>query len=181
MEVEVKEITETNHRNKHYYKETQQFLQSYFSCFNCNEIGNTPFLLNCDHTYCEKCISLFNMKEKNGSIICQFCNQITEVNQLLSQTKLKFFLNKVNSINDNSFHELYSNKIKFICSGNNKVKKKDIISVLLNNESIEQKQKIKAKNKNNIKRIFNDITKDNQNKEKNAFELNIKKVALKYS
>ena len=179
MEIE-EETTETKHKSEDCYKETQQFLQNYFSCFNCNEIGKTPFLLNCDHTYCEKCISDFNMKEKNGSIICRFCYKITEANQLLSQMELKFFLNKINSINDDSFRELFNNKIKFI-SSNNKLNKKDIISFLLKNESIELKQMTKAKRKNNQKRIYKNIIKDKQNEEKYDFEMNNKKVALKYS
>ena len=59
--------------------------------------------------------------------------------------------------------------------------KKDIISFLLKNESIELKQMTKAKRKNNQKRIYKNIIKDKQNEEKYDFEMNNKKVALKYS
>ena len=167
--------------NKNYYNETQQFLQSCFSCFHCNIIENPPFLLDCGHTYCKRCVSDFNMKEKNGSIICKFCYKITEKNNLLPEVELKYFITKINSINDNDFRELYSNKIKFIYSCNNKLTNKELISSLLKSESIEQKQMKKAKIKNNQKRRFKDVEKEEQNEEKHNYVINSKKVFLKYS
>ena len=175
------EPIEINTLNKNYYNETQQFLQSYFSCFNCNVIENAPFMLDCGHTYCKKCISDFNMKEKNGSIICKFCYKITEASKLLPEIELKYFITKINSINDNDFRELFSNKIKLIYSCNNNVNKKDIISSLLKSMSIEQKQMIKTKIKNNPKRRFKDVEKGQQNEEKYNNVINSKRVFLKYS
>ena len=113
-------------------KNTMKFLQN-FSCFNCREIGNIPYLLACNHLYCENCVSNFNMKNKDGSLVCPYCYMTTQKSDLLPELEIKFLINDLKSIDDDEFYKRYENKINFIYDSSNKNSNKlrNILSVLV--------------------------------------------------
>ena len=113
-------------------KNTMKFLEN-FACFNCREIGNIPYLLVCNHLYCENCVSNFNMKKNDGSLVCPYCYMTTKKNDLLPELETKFLINDLKSIDDEEFSKRYENKINFIYDNSNKNSNKlrNILSVLL--------------------------------------------------
>ena len=58
-------------------KNIVKFLDS-FSCYNCKEIGNFPYILKCNHIYCENCVVNRKLKQSDGSLVCQFCGFTTK-------------------------------------------------------------------------------------------------------
>lgn len=146
---------------------TVKFIKSYFSCFQCTEVGEAPFFLKCDHVYCERCLA--NIKEKNGSISCPFCFSITKPEDILPQSDVKVLLQDLKSINDDDFKNKYGGKIALFNSltkNSNESDKvssqRNIIKYLISFVSLEFKEKMKSKTKNkdekySKKRAFNDI------------------------
>ena len=113
-------------------KKTMKFLEN-FSCFNCREIGNIPYLLACNHLYCENCVSNFNMRKNDGSLVCPYCYMTTKKSDLLSELEIKFLINDLKSIDDEEFSKRYENKINYIydCSNKNSNKLRNILSALV--------------------------------------------------
>ena len=140
MEIEEKETTGSLN--------TIKFL-GYFSCFNCHEIGNFPYLLKCNHIYCEQCVSNYNMKKNDCSVECPYCYMITEKNDLIPELDVKLLLSDLKSINDEEFSKKYKKKISFFNDTNNKnnYKLRNIVHFLIKLFSKEKE------NNNNIPKM----------------------------
>ena len=123
---------------------TARFLNN-FSCFNCKEIGNFPSFLKCNHIYCENCVSNFNMKQKDGNLICPFCYEITKKEDFLPESELRLFLIDLKSSDDQQFLEKYKNKLDFI---NSQCDFRNVVLFLLKFFSIENKCLINTNNNN---------------------------------
>ena len=145
-------------------KNTMKFL-GLLSCFNCREIGNIPYVLICNHIYCENCISNFNMRKKDGSMVCPYCYTQTNKSELLPELDIKLLISNLKSIDDEEFEQKYQNKISFINENNsNNIKLRDIVIFLLKFFSFEYKQMIKKReNKNVHKRNYMELKKDTNN------------------
>ena len=136
--------------------ETVRFL-SYFSCFNCKEIGNFPNFLKCNHIYCENCVSNFNMKQSDGNLICPFCYEITKKEELLPELELRLLLKDIKSINDEQFFKKYKSKLNF--NNCQKCEFRNVVLFLLKFFSIENNCIINNKNREKkcCKRSYLDI------------------------
>ena len=136
--------------------ETVRFL-SYFSCFNCKEIGNFPNFLKCNHIYCENCVSNFNMKQSDGNLICPFCYEITKKEELLPELELRLLLKDIKSINDEQFFKKYKSKLNF--NNCKKCEFRNVVLFLLKFFSIENNCIINNKNREKkcCKRSYLDI------------------------
>ena len=148
-------------------KNTMKFL-GYFSCFNCREIGNIPYILICNHIYCENCVSNFNMRKMDGSMVCPYCYTQTKKSEILPELDLKLFISNIKSIDDEEFEQKYQSKISFINGNNNSkdnnIKFRDIIIFLLKFFSFEYKQMINKREKTQVhKRNYMELKKDTKN------------------
>ena len=147
-------------------KNTKKFLNN-FSCFNCGEIGTIPYILICNHTYCEKCIISLKMKNNNGSLICPFCFMETNKNEIIPELDIRLLIRNLNSIGDEEFYNKYENKLKFINSHNINFNEnlRNIALFLIKFNSLEYIQKINNNNNNHIKKInkrtYADLQKEN--------------------
>ena len=92
--------------------ETVHFL-NYFSCLICKEIGNFPNFLKCNHIYCENCVSNYNMKQNDESLICPFCFEITKKEELLPELEMRLLLKDIKSSDDEQFFKKYTSKLNF--------------------------------------------------------------------
>ena len=134
-------------------KNIMKFL-GYFSCFNCGEIGNFPYILICNHIYCENCVSNYNMKKNDGSLVCPYCYMITQKSDILPELDVKLLISHLKSIGDEEFEQKYENKINFINEMNNKNnndKLRNITSFLIKFLSSDFKKEIKN---NSHKRVY---------------------------
>ena len=129
---------------------TMRFLKN-FSCFNCKEIGNLPYFLTCNHIYCENCVSNFNMKQKDGNLICPFCYEVTKKEDFLPELELRLLLIDLKSIDDEQFLKKYKNKLDF---NNSQCEFRDVVLFLLKFFSIENKCLINTNNNNTKKKCF---------------------------
>ncbi len=147
-------------------KNTMKFL-SYFSCFNCREIGNIPYILICNHIYCENCVSNFNMRKKDGSMVCPYCYTQTKKDELLPELEMKLFISHVKSIDDEEFEEKYQSKINFINGNNNSkdynIKFRELITFLIKFFSFDYKQMKLGVKKHAHKRNYMELKKDSNN------------------
>ena len=89
-----------------------QFLER-FSCLNCGEIGDIPCFLKCNHIYCEKCASIFYIKQKDGSMNCPFCYEITKKEESLPEFEMRLLLLDLFACDDETFFAKYKNKLDF--------------------------------------------------------------------
>ena len=143
-------------------KNIMKFL-GYFSCFNCGEIGNYPYLLICNHIYCENCVSNYNMRKSDGGLICPYCYTYTTKNDLLPELVVKLLLSDLKSIDDEEFAKKYENKIKYISDTNNKSnnnKLRTIVLFLIKFLSPEYKKEINNSKKKVYKRTYNEFKKE---------------------
>lgn len=136
--------------------QTKKFIQGYFSCFYCHEVREMPYILKCDHVYCECCLNEYNMKKDNGSIECPFCSVITRPEEKIPETRIKILIRNLSSINDEEFEDKYKGKLNYIYgnknnnnsynNGYNNENKKlfDVIKALLGLNVIFQKSKNKS-------------------------------------
>ena len=167
-------------------KNTKKFLDN-FSCFNCREIGAIPYILICNHVYCENCVISLKMKNNDGSLICPFCFAETNKKEILPEFDIKLLIRNLNSIDDEEFLQKYENKLKFagVSTNYNKNLKK-IVSYLIKFNSVDYKQKTNNNN-NNLKKIYKrtyaDLQKENSLKcEKDFHDTTFKfKPLFKYN
>ena len=146
MEVESKYTTDS--------KILIKFLDS-FSCFNCREIGNIPYILICNHIYCENCVLNNKIKKPDGSFECPFCYMTTKKSELLPELEIRALMCDLKSIDDEEFEIKYKNKIGFIRDSckKNKNNLRNILSFLINLNLYKKK-----KRNNNEKKIINKRT-----------------------
>ena len=142
---------------------TMKFL-TFFSCFNCGEVGNYPYLLICNHIYCEKCVSCYNMKASDGSLICPYCYVITKQDEIIPEFDVKLLITDLKSIDDIEFSKKYESKLNFINDINKKNdnKLRNTVLFLTKFISIEEKGKLKNSDKNRKikRRTYDEFKKD---------------------
>ena len=140
---------EVEHENTKGSKNTMKFLGC-FSCFNCREIGIIPYILICNHIYCENCVSNFNMKKDDGSLVCPYCYEITKKSEILPELEVKLLISDIKSIDDDIFEKKYQAKLNFMTDDincKNKFNIRDIALSLCKIVSLKYKQMINNNNK----------------------------------
>ena len=124
--------------------ETVHFL-NYFYCLICKEIGNFPNFLKCNHIYCENCVSNYNMKQNDESLICPFCFEITKKEELLPELEMRLLLKDIKSSDDEQFFKKYTSKLNF--NNCQKCEFRNVVLFLLKFFSIENNCLINNKNR----------------------------------
>ena len=137
-------------------KTTMHFL-NYFRCLNCKEIGNIPSYLVCNHIYCENCVSHFNMRQKDGDLMCPFCYEVTKKEDCLPELEMKLLLIDLKSSNDEEFISKYKYKLDF---NSENCDFRNIVLFLLKFFSIENKNINNNKKKKCFKRCHLELKDD---------------------
>lgn len=142
-------------------KKIMKFLEN-FSCFNCKEIGNYPYLLKCNHLYCENCVSNLNLRKNEGALECPYCYLITKKNELIPELEVRLLISQLKSIDDEEFEKKIQGKINFINDSNNpnNNKLRSIIQFLIKFNLISNKKDNNNGNKKASKRSFIECKKE---------------------
>ena len=113
-----------------------------FSCFFCREIGNFPYVLICNHVYCENCVVNKKIKQPDGSLVCQFCGISTKKFEILPEIEVRLLVCDLKSIDDEEFEEKYENKLSFIKDSciRNRNNLRNILSFLIKIKLIKEKE-----------------------------------------
>ena len=142
-------------------KNIVKFLDS-FSCYNCKEIGNFPYILKCNHIYCENCVANKKLKQSDGSLVCLFCGFITKKNEILPEIEVRLLLCDLKSIDDAEFQLKYESKLRFIKDSciKSKINLRNILSFLINFNYIKGKKINNNEDKIIYKRTYLEFKKE---------------------